>query len=181
MQIDYWPKTAIVGLSFLLCFGCNKSAPPPDPRIAELEAEIKKLKSGDKSLEAAKKAMRELKKINSIIEMGISYQDYSRTLIETKPAFDEAVSDVPAGNLKLALLETMKGYIDAGTFWNLWIVGSEGYYTGTYPPGTRYFKKEDVEQFAIYKLPWGNDGISLYGNKSMITDIWRVAAEGLST
>ena len=108
-------RIGILLVGLLFCLGCDKSA-SPDPRIAQLEAEIKKLKSGDKSLDAAKKAMRELKKMNSLVEMGINYSDYSKTLVESKPTFDEVMSEVPEGNLKTTLSAAMKAYIDTGMF-----------------------------------------------------------------
>jgi hypothetical protein len=62
-------------------------------------------------LNSAKQAMKELKKINSVIEMEITYPDYKQILLETKPSFDDALSDVPEGDLKKALSTTMKAYV----------------------------------------------------------------------
>ena len=161
-------KIGILFLGLLLCLGCNKSA--PDPRIAELEAEIKKLKTGVKTLDAAKKAMRELKKMDSVIEMGINYPNYTKTLLETKPAFDEAMTDVPEGNLKVALATTMKAYIDAGTFWNIYVTRESEF-------GFVRFEDEEREKFKDYKIPWDSGS---YAKAETVREFWAFATVSLA-
>jgi hypothetical protein len=43
--------------------------------------------------------------------MGISYSDYDQIMLETKPPFDEALSNLPEGDLKKDLSATMKNYV----------------------------------------------------------------------
>jgi len=164
-------RIAIILMGLLLCFGCNKST--TDPRIAQLEAEIKKLKSGDESLDAAKKATRELKKINSVIEMGVNYANYTKTLLDAKPAFDEAMENISDEKLKMALKTTMQAFIDAEKFWNICITKQAN------DEGWIYFSPEQQNQFKVYKLQWKFypnvwEGY-LAGNQSMIQEIWKFA------
>ena len=139
-------RIGIILMGLLLCCGCNK--PTSDPRIAQLEAEIKRLKSGDKSLEAAKKAIRELKKMNSVIELGVNYSDYRKILLETKPIFDEALSDTSEGKIKTLLSASMKAYVNAGNLWNVFAQRSVDM------GATVYFSEAEKEQFRDYDLDW---------------------------
>lgn len=184
-------RIGILFVSVLLCLGCDKPA-PPDPRIAELEAEIKKLKSGvktldaakDKSLDGSKRAIRELKRVNSVIEMGVNYPDYTKTLLEAKPTFDEAVEDLSDGELRTAFTTTMEAYIDANKFWNL--CNDKKIAAGD----KEFFSPEQMQPFKKYNLKWVSSTSEysnwersqgfLLGDRSMLQDIWLSAKVSLA-
>lgn len=152
----------------LLITGCGQNQ-----RIKELEAEVQELKSQLNRAPhvAAVKAIREMKKINSVTEMGLNYEDYRKVLLEVKPTVDEALSEMPDGTAKESLSATMNAYTDAGRYWNLCIkkhVRDDLY---------AVFRQDEIDQFASYKLPFRQgDGDYYWGHPTLITNFWAFAS-----
>ena len=72
-------------------------------------------------LEAAKKALKELKKIASATSAGTLFNDYSRRVADAKVEVDSHLSDMPDDDLKASLQHIMETYSAAAEFWSLCI------------------------------------------------------------
>ncbi|KQZ46347.1 hypothetical protein ASD92_25910 [Massilia sp. Root1485] len=89
----------------LKCYDANARSPEqaPVPRVS-LRAQ-------------AEPALKALRKINGSTELGISMLDYSHLVLEQVSIIDEALRDMPDGELKDAIAKSREAYIDARTLW----------------------------------------------------------------
>lgn len=70
---------------------------------------------------SAREALRVLKRMNSALDVGVSYIQYRQLLVEVKGQVDEALASIPAGELKNEITLSMEAYADAGRAWNTMI------------------------------------------------------------
>lgn len=82
----------------------------------------------DPAREAALAAVRSLRKLASAAEIGVTYRDYSSRLIDVKSEVDEALAQMPDGDLKKEVAAAMEAYGDAGQAWSR-TLGGGGRYT----------------------------------------------------
>jgi len=68
--------------------------------------------------EAAKRALRALRKIEAATQVGVSYSQYSQLLIEAQAEVNEAKIKLPEGELKKELLGSMELYGNVGEIWS---------------------------------------------------------------
>jgi hypothetical protein len=116
--------------------------------------------------------------------MGLNYPNYAKTLLETKPEFDDAMRGIPDGTLRTALLFTMQAYVDAGDFWNLCIT-KHPIFEEDESDDRRRFTEDERARFETYKIPWETvhpwDKSYDMANVSMVGNIWRFAGLMLNT
>jgi hypothetical protein len=72
----------------------------------------------DKGLNAARSAIKSLRRLASATEVGISYVNYSPLLAEVKTEVDSLLPDIPSGDLRGDIATALKEYTVAGTVWN---------------------------------------------------------------
>ena len=69
--------------------------------------------------QAAQDAMKELRKLRSAIEIGLSYRQYTDRLVDTKTETDEKLRILPASAFKQEISATMEAFADARELWRL--------------------------------------------------------------
>ena len=68
---------------------------------------------------AASKAVKQLRALNSVVEIGTTYSDYSKRVVDAKIEIDDQLSSLPNGELKKSILAALKAYDDARNLWKL--------------------------------------------------------------
>lgn len=89
--------------------------PPADPNALTSE-----------QLEAAKGAAKQLNKLSSATEVGISYRDYGTRIVDVSAEFKEAVRKLPDSDLQKLLTTALADHIRAREVWNALIQASYG-------------------------------------------------------
>ncbi len=72
----------------------------------------------DEQKAAGDSATKELGRIEAAVQVGVSYQNYSKLVIDAKAATNEASRTLPTCDLRTRISEAMDAYADAGTVWN---------------------------------------------------------------
>lgn len=120
----------------LACF--DKAAKAAAEAKVRLEAERQKadaeraLKPVDanlltpEQLEAAKAAVRQLNKLSSATEVGISYRDYGTRIVDVSGEFKEAARKLPDSDLQKALNAALADHVRAREVWSALIQASYG-------------------------------------------------------
>ncbi len=72
-----------------------------------------------KPKEAIATALKELRRMASVVKAGVSYQSYGERLADLKANVDEALIDVPDGDLKNTIKDALQTYQDAAQWWDL--------------------------------------------------------------
>jgi hypothetical protein len=76
-----------------------------------------------KQKDAAKDALKALRKIEAATQVGVSYMQYGPLVIDAQAQVNEAMSMLPDGELKKELKAAMEAYADAGQAWEKTING----------------------------------------------------------
>ncbi|OLE53286.1 MAG: hypothetical protein AUG51_13795 [Acidobacteria bacterium 13_1_20CM_3_53_8] len=121
---------------------------------------------------SAREAVRVLRRLNSAIDVGVSYAQYSQILIEVKGSVDEALASIPAGELRNEITLAMEAYADAGQAWNVMIQNGRSYSSdilSVYPPIGALITKYSVP----VKRQSGN--FAIVNNRTMLSTIWQAA------
>jgi hypothetical protein len=74
--------------------------------------------------EAARDALKALRTVTAATEVGITYNDYSRRLIDAKVLFDDAVAKLPEGSIKSELKSAWSDYTKALSVWSYMFTAS---------------------------------------------------------
>lgn len=88
---------------------------------------------------SAVEAIRSLGKIDSGLEIGLSYNQIYPMIVDAKAVVNEAAHSLPDGEIKDRLLQAMEAYEDMEKVWNAKIklpdghIGKAGGYGGVYP------------------------------------------------
>jgi hypothetical protein len=117
----------VLSVPFLFS-GCGKSASQlaaeqklveeqaaVEKRAAEQKAAAEKREAEQKA--AAKAAVQALKKMSGATEIGLNIMEYNKRLIDLKGDVDEAVEQLPEGELKREISDAMDAYVDAMEVW----------------------------------------------------------------
>lgn len=116
--------------------------------------------------QAAVNAVKALRKMAGATEIGINFQEYSSRLIDLKAEVDEALMQLPEGELKNEISLAMEAYVDAKQGWNEMI--TDDYLLVQFEPGRSLQKK--------YSIP--GDGDKRYPairKKTTLSIIWGAA------
>jgi len=100
------------------------------------------VKLSDKERDTAKAALKELRKLNSVTEAGLNYQEYQKRVLDAKGEIDSQLLDIPSGQVKDALKKSLDAYVDGRDFWGEAISRDKG--------GFCYFSKEYAQRFSKY-------------------------------
>ena len=71
-----------------------------------------------KHQEAAKSALRALRKLAAAAEVGVAEKDFRERLIDAKAEVSENLQEIPSGILKTEIQIAMDAYTDAASIWN---------------------------------------------------------------
>ena len=72
---------------------------------------------------SVREALRALRRLNSAVDVGVSFVQYSQLLVEVKGIVDEALASIPTGELRNEITLAMQAYGDAGQAWSAMISG----------------------------------------------------------
>jgi hypothetical protein len=106
----------------------------------------------------------------SATDVGINYRDYSSRIIDLKSDVDEALAQLPDGELKKELGLAMEAYGDALTAWSEVVQGH--ILAPNFEPGKSLQKKYSIPEEKIGKGP----EMKLSPDTTLST-IWTVAGE----
>jgi hypothetical protein len=67
--------------------------------------------------QAAKDALKSLRKLNAAVEVGLNNAQYTDRLIDAKADIEENLTSLPNGALKQSIQSALRAYEDAGTVW----------------------------------------------------------------
>lgn len=87
-----------------------------------------------KQRKAVDEALTELRKLDAATDVGVSKMEYSKMLISAQAASNNAIEVLPDGELKNEIRESMQGYVDAKTFWNIMKDDDSFFACETQPP-----------------------------------------------
>jgi len=122
-------NASLILFSVLFLFsGCGKSASEiaAEKKLAEERAAVEKKAAEEKAAvekrqaeqrAAAKAAVQALKKMSGATEIGLNIMEYNKRLIDLKGDVDEAVEQLPEGELKREIGAAMEAYVDAMEIW----------------------------------------------------------------
>jgi hypothetical protein len=117
--------------------------------------------------DAAKSAIKALRKMDAAAQVGVSYQEYGSRLIDTKAEVDEALSQIPEGKVKREIHLSMEAYTDANMAWsNLIDTGTTMFFTQM-PPAPALIRK--------YSIPAKTSENDALDRQTMFTYIWKAA------
>jgi hypothetical protein len=123
--------------------------------------------SSSQSEAAATKALRALRKLAGATEVGISFQEYGTRLIDVKAEVDEALSQLPDGEVKNEIKLAMEAYADAGQGWNASLGRNETLFPDLEPGRSLMLK---------YSIPIDNSiGMPLLPRSRVLSTIWGAA------
>ena len=113
-------------IRFATLFACLLAFPLYFPSNVSYAAPKKKTKSAQKKSglttaqkAAASKAVKQLRALNSVVEIGTIYADYSRRVVDTKIEIDDQLSSLPNGGLKKSILAALEAHKGARNLWKL--------------------------------------------------------------
>jgi hypothetical protein len=115
---------------------------------------------------SAREALRVLRRLNSAIDVGVSFVQYSQLLVEVKGTIDEALASIPNGELRDEITLAMETYADAGRAWNTMIQhGRRGKTTYFYEPLRELITKYSIPTIQVMSVD----------NQTMLSIIWQAA------
>jgi hypothetical protein len=162
----------LIGLTFSACGG--KST--PDVQAVETQTAAKIFATQTASVptqpvtpQAAIDAIDSLRRMESALEIGISYQEYRSRMIDLKGDVDEAIAQLPDGELKKELGLAMEAYGDALTAWSD-VIQNQNLFSAS-EPGKSLRKK--------YSIPEAGAGGYMLRDTALLT-IWTVAGEHIN-
>ena len=120
----------------------------------------------DKEQESIQQALKSLRKLSAATEVGVSFVEYSRRLIDVKSEVAEYLSNISDGYIKDEINAAMEAYADASTGWNE--MGRNFTLFPSLEPG-KYLQKK-------YGIPTDRSiGMDLLPGKLVLSTIWAVA------
>jgi hypothetical protein len=87
----------------------------PSNEVVNTNKRVVKLSPQAKA--AANDALKALRKMASATEVGISYQEYGTRIIDAKAEVDEAIRQLPDGEVREHISLAMEAYADAARAW----------------------------------------------------------------
>jgi len=124
--------------------------------------------NNSKSNEAIANALKSLKKLSAATEVGISFQEYGKRLIDVKIEVDDSITSLPDGYVKDEIKLAMEAYTDASTAWNNMI--RDDYLFPSLEPGKSLQKK--------YSIPIDRSiGMDLLPRNLVLSTIWAAARQ----
>ena len=114
-------------------------------------------------------AVKALRKLDGATQVGVTFPQYGPLLIEAKSSVDEALADLPEGELKREILAAMEDYVIAGQAWSESLRSPEA--TGV-PTGSALASMLNERYSLGLKLKRGS-----YLDRNMILEIiWKSAS-----
>ena len=182
----------VTTLLFLLVIavGCQRvnDSAARDKELAELRKQVNELKGAlqatsatpsvvpatpppaeprdDRSSAAAKTIYRELLKLQSATETGVTYFQYTERLLNAKSEIEANLPYVSDSNFRSSVELVLNVYIDAREYWSYFDRGSY-----------RKFSQYEQMRFEPYRLTF-SDG---YASRSQISTIWEQASQRIAT
>jgi hypothetical protein len=161
-------KTAAIIIASLLCLGAVIVGVRHAAAVNKVEAENEKKAAGNA---VAAEAVAELKKIESAVEAGINFPEYSRRVLDAKVSVDAILERLPEDHpIHEQLAKTMRAYIAARNLWGL-IIRKGG------TDGGVYLKEDDRQDYEDYGDAFAQDG---YFVISHVRIIWAYASAWLT-
>ena len=111
-------------------------------------------------------AIKSLRRMESATEIGISNQEYSSRMIDLKGDVDEALAQLPEGELRKELTLAIEAYTDALVVWNY----KYAFLTADEEPGQSWAKKYPNIVSEI-------EGVNFVGRATAVPAIWVAAGE----
>lgn len=114
----HWPNQLAIPI-----WNKQRGVTSAPPRIRERQPVRVNLNARQRR--AAQNTLRALKRLESVVNFGTTYSDYSQRLVNTKVTFDENVWLIPNSDLKSALTSAMNNYASARSSWSSKIDNAE--------------------------------------------------------
>jgi hypothetical protein len=92
--------------------GSTKQTPPKPPPA------LKPIKLTGVKLKSAQKALRAIKKLRTVIEVGTTYNDYSNRVVDAALEVNEGLASVPQSDFRKEVKEAMEAFKNARDSWN---------------------------------------------------------------
>ncbi len=99
--------------------GTQNAPPPPKPKL------IYKVVFNPKQKKAAQSALNAIRRLETAVNVGTVYADYSRRLVDTQIAVNEGLYAVPSSDFKKEVMAAMTSYKLASSAWSLSIQSSD--------------------------------------------------------
>jgi hypothetical protein len=100
------------------------------------------VKLNPQAIAAALEALKALRKMAGATEIGISFQEYGSRMIDAKADVEEALRQLPEGELRTEIALAMDAYADASKAWNQMI--RYDFMLVEFEPGSSLQKKYDI-------------------------------------
>ena len=100
------------------------------------------VKLNPQAIAAVRDALKALRKMAGATEIGISFQEYGSRVIDAKADVEEALRQLPEGELKTEIALAMDAYADASKAWNQMI--RYDFMLVDFEPGSSLQKKYDI-------------------------------------
>jgi hypothetical protein len=114
--------------------------------FAEWSTDISKtgrsVKLNPQAIAAVRDALKALRKMAGATEIGITFQEYGSRVIDAKADVEEALRQLPEGELKTEIALAMDAYADASKAWNEMI--RYDFMLVDFEPGSSLQKKYDI-------------------------------------
>lgn len=131
-----------------------------------------------KGIADAREALKALRKIASGVEVGITYQQYSQLIIDTKATADQALAELPAGELKDGINLAMEAYADARRTWYVAI----NHRSSSLDVFSEFQRMQKILK-ETYKVPEEfmqfRSSFNTFSNQ-ILSRVWKTASEHLS-
>lgn len=120
----------------------------------------------DKEQESIQEALKSLRKLSAATEVGVSFADYGRRLIDVKSEVAEYLSNISDGYTKDEINAAMQAYADTATAWNEMI--RYDFMIVKFEPGTSLQRKYSIPVSRI-----GNEQVMT--RNAVLSTIWAAA------
>ena len=124
------------------------------------------VKLNPQEIAAVSDALKALRKMAGATEIGISFQEYGSRVIDAKADVEEALRQLPEGELKTEIALAMDAYADASKAWNQMI--RYDFMLVEFEPGSSLQKKYDIPIDASL-------GSKVMPRKVVLSTIWGAA------
>jgi hypothetical protein len=123
----------------------------------------------------ASETLRMLRRINSALDVGVSYIQYRQLLVEVKGQVDEALASIPAGELRNEIILAMEAYADAAQAWSERIGSKSDSINSILPPFDKLLAKYRVQDARVSSL-----GVINTTLKKLLNTIWQAARTNIN-
>lgn len=131
----------------------------------------------EKERTSVKAAIKELNKLGSSTEAGLDYKSYQTRVLDTKAVVDDLMLEIPDGEIKTALNDSLTAYVDAYKYWGIALNRASS------KSSFFKFKKTEIEEWKKYfgQTDFAKEGSAAYGMGSteMVPVFWLYAGGGV--